>query len=56
MMYQMLNYILETCGQYPFVQEDIGIEELVFNFALPPGHNIVMNTGALQFAQFIFTK
>jgi hypothetical protein len=43
----MLNYILETCGQYPFVQEDIGIEELVFNFALPPGHNVLMNTGAL---------
>jgi hypothetical protein len=53
MMYEILEYILSTYGEFPFRPDRLQIQEVVFNFALPPGQS--ENLGNLAtFAQLSF--
>ena len=54
MMFEILKYLLETCGRHPFRENDIRVAEVVFNLALPPSHNLVDGGTGSQFAQITF--
>lgn len=56
MMFKIFEYLLETSTTYPFKEDSIKIEEVVFNFALPPGHDANYQSRGIQFAQVSFIK
>ena len=56
MMYQILKYLLDTCYSYPFNEHSANkVQEIVFNFALPPGQDICGGNPGVQFAQITFS-
>ena len=55
MMYEILDYILSTYGEFPFRPDRLQIQEVVFNFALPPGRSENLGNPA-TFAQLSFYR
>ena len=56
MMFKILEYLLKTSTSYPFKDDSIEIAEVVFNFALPPGHDVNHQNLGIQFGQVSFTN
>ena len=56
MMFKILEYLLKTSTTYPFKEDSIEIAEVVFNFALPPGHDVNHQNRGIQFGQVSFTN
>jgi len=54
MMDEVHSYIDVTSSTFPFLQRDFYLNEMVFNFALPVGHNLNYEFNGVPFAQVIF--